>query len=65
MQTGSTGTSASGYPDDQYAERGWGCPRHRDFSLGKANPVQVVIEGAVTDPAVKDGIALSAGGAEE
>jgi putative drug exporter of the RND superfamily len=55
MQTGSNGSSAAGYPDDQYAVQGWKI-LDRDFSLGKANPVQVVIDGPADSPAVKDGI---------
>jgi putative drug exporter of the RND superfamily len=56
MQTGSNGSSAAGYPDDQYAKQGWDV-LDRDFSLGKANPVQIVIDGPAGSAAVKDGIA--------
>jgi len=56
MQTGSTGMTASGYPDDQYAKQGWDI-LDRDFSLGKANPVQIVVDGQADAAAVGDGIA--------
>ena len=56
METGSTGMTASGYPDDQYAKQGWDA-LDRDFSLGKANPVQIVIDGRAGAVAVTDGVA--------
>lgn len=56
MRTGSTGTSGAGYPDDQYAKQGWDT-LGRDFSLGQANPVQIVIDGRADAAAVKDGVA--------
>ena len=56
MQTGSTGMTATGYPDDQYAKQGWDV-LDRDFSLGKANPVQIVVDGPADAAAVKDGVA--------
>jgi putative drug exporter of the RND superfamily len=54
MQTGSTGTTATGYPDDQYAKQGWDT-LGRDFSLGKANPVQIVVDEPAA--AVKENVA--------
>ncbi len=56
MQTGSTGKTATDYPDDRYAKQGWDI-LDRDFSLGKANPVQIVIDGRADAAAVKDGTA--------
>jgi putative drug exporter of the RND superfamily len=56
MRTGSTGTTATGYPDDQYAKQGWDT-LDRDFSLGKANPVQIVVDGRADAAAVQDGVA--------
>ena len=56
MRTGSTGMTATGYPDDQYAKQGWDS-LDRDFSLGKANPVQIVVDGRADAAAVKDGVA--------
>ena len=55
MQTGSTAATATGYPPDQYAKQGWDT-LGRDFSLGKANPVQIVIDGRADSDAVKDGV---------
>ena len=56
MQSGSTSQTATGYPDDQYAKRGWDA-LDRDFSLGKANPVQIVVDGRAASPAVTAGLA--------
>ena len=56
MQTGSTGMTATGYPDDQYAKQGWDI-LDRDFSLGTANPVQIVVDGPADSAAVKAGLA--------
>jgi RND superfamily putative drug exporter len=56
MQTGNNAMTATAYPDDQYAKQGWDV-LDRDFSLGKANPVQIVADGRADAAAVKDGIA--------
>ena len=56
MQTGSNAVTGTGYPDDQYAKQGWDV-LDRDFSLGKANPVQIVVDGKAGAAAVRDGIA--------
>ncbi len=56
MKTGSNQMNASGYPQDQYATQGWRI-LGRDFSLGKANPVQIVIDGPAASAAVKGGVA--------
>ena len=56
MQTGSTAATAAGYPDDQYAKQGWDT-LGRDFSLGKADPVQIVVDGPADSAAVKAGVA--------
>jgi RND superfamily putative drug exporter len=56
MQTGSTAATAASYPDDQYAKQGWDT-LGRDFSLGKADPVQIVVDGPAQAPAVRDGVA--------
>ena len=56
MQTGSTAATAAGYPDDQYAKQGWDT-LGRDFSLGKADPVQIVVDGPAGSAAVKAGVA--------
>ena len=39
-------------PDDEYAKQGWDI-LERDFSLGKANPPQIVIDGPADAPQVK------------
>jgi len=56
MQTGNNAMTATGYPDDLYAKRGWDI-LDRDFSLGKANPVQIVVDGRAGAGAVKSGVA--------
>jgi RND superfamily putative drug exporter len=55
MQTGSTAATATGYPDDQYAKQGWDT-LDRDFSLGTANPVQIVVDGQADAAAVEQGV---------
>ena len=55
MKTGNNGASAANFPDDQYAKQGWDI-LGRDFSLGKANPVQIVVDGPAGSAAVKDGV---------
>lgn len=56
LQTGSNGMTAAGYPDTEYAKQGWDL-LDREFSLGKANPVQIVVDGPADTAAVKGGIA--------
>jgi putative drug exporter of the RND superfamily len=56
MRTGSTAATAAGYPDDHYAKQGWDV-LDRDFSLGTANPVQIVVDGRADAAGVKDGVA--------
>ena len=56
MRTGSTAATAAGYPDDQYAKQGWDT-LGREFSLGTANPVQIVVDGRADTAAVQDGVA--------
>ena len=56
MQTGSTGATAADYPDDQYAKQGWET-LGRDFSFGKADPVQIVVDGPADSAAVAAGLA--------
>ena len=56
MQTGSNAVTGTGYPDDQYAKQGWDT-LDRDFSLGKANPVQIVVDGEAGSAATKGGVA--------
>jgi RND superfamily putative drug exporter len=56
MHTGGTAMTATGYPDDEYAKQGWDI-LGRDFSLGKANPVQIVVDGQAGSAAVTGGVA--------
>ncbi len=56
MHTGGTAMTATGYPDDLYAKQGWDI-LDRDFSLGKANPVQIVVDGPAGSAAVEGGVA--------
>ncbi len=56
MHTGGTAMTATGYPDDQYAKQGWDI-LDRAFSLGKANPVQIVVDGPAGSAAVTGGVA--------
>ena len=55
MKTGNTNMTARYLPADQYSKQGWDI-LGRDFSLGKANPLQIVVDGPAANPAVKHGI---------
>ena len=48
MNTGSPTQSAGYLPDDHYAKQGWDM-LDRDFSLGEANPLQIVVDGRASD----------------
>ena len=56
MKTGNTNMTARYLPADQYSKQGWDI-LGRDFSLGKANPLQIVVDGPAASPAVKRGVA--------
>jgi RND superfamily putative drug exporter len=56
MNTGSNTQSAAHLPDTHYAKQGWDILA-RDFSLGKANPLQIVVDGPAASAQVKQGIA--------
>ncbi|MGZ4199587.1 MAG: MMPL family transporter, partial [Thermoleophilia bacterium] len=56
MKTGNTNMTARYLPADQYSKQGWDT-LGRDFSLGKANPLQIVVDGPAAAPRVKQGIA--------
>jgi putative drug exporter of the RND superfamily len=56
LQTGSNSASAAGFPQREWAKQGWDV-LGRDFSLGKADPVQIVVDGKAGERAVKHGIA--------
>ena len=52
MKTGNTNMTARYLPADQYSKQGWDI-LGRDFSLGKANPLQIVVDGPAASPQVK------------
>ena len=56
MKTGNTNMTARYLPADQYAKQGWDI-LGRDFSLGKADPLQIVVDGPASSPAVRHGVA--------
>ena len=56
MNSGSPTQSAGYLPDGHYAKQGW-TMLDRDFSLGEANPLQIVVDGRADDGAVQQGIA--------
>jgi RND superfamily putative drug exporter len=56
MNTGSNTQSAAHLPDTHYAKQGWNA-LDRDFSLGKANPLQIVVDGPAGAEAVEQAIA--------
>ena len=55
MNSGSPTQSAGYLPDGHYAKQGW-TMLDREFSLGEANPLQIVVDGRVSDGAVQQGI---------
>ncbi len=56
MNTGSPTQDAGLVPDGHYAKQGWDM-LDRDFSLGQANPLQIVVDGPASASAVEQGIA--------
>jgi putative drug exporter of the RND superfamily len=56
MRTGSNGTTAAGFPDGQYAKQGW-ITLGRDFSLGTADPVRIVVDAPADSATVEAGVA--------
>ena len=52
MKSGDSTASAAHLPDSEYAKQGWDI-LDRDFTLGKANPLQIVIDGQAASPQVK------------
>ena len=51
MKTGDSTASAAHLPDSEYAKQGWDI-LDRDFTLGKANPLLVVVDGPAASPRV-------------
>jgi putative drug exporter of the RND superfamily len=56
MKTGNNNMSATYLPSDQYAKQGWDI-LGRDFSLGKANPLQIVVDGPSSSAEMAQGFA--------
>jgi RND superfamily putative drug exporter len=56
MKTGANMVTATYLPSNEYSKQGWDI-LDRDFSLGKANPLQIVIDGPAKSAPVKQGIA--------
>ncbi len=52
MKTGNTNMTATYLPKDEYSTQGWDI-LDRDFSLGQANPLQIVIDGPADSMLVK------------
>ena len=52
MKTGNTNMTARYLPADQYSKQGWDI-LGRDFTLGKANPLQIVVDGPAAHPGRK------------
>jgi putative drug exporter of the RND superfamily len=52
MKTGNTNMTATYLPKDEYSKQGWDI-LDRQFSLGKANPLQIVVDGPASSPQVK------------
>ena len=55
MKTGNLQAGAGTYPDRLYPKQGWNA-LDRQFSLGKAAPVQIVVDGPASSAAVQDGV---------
>ncbi|HMK93579.1 MAG TPA: MMPL family transporter, partial [Thermoleophilia bacterium] len=55
MKTGNTNMTATYLPKDEYSKQGWDI-LDRDFSLGKANPLQIVVDGPAASTQVKQAV---------
>ncbi len=55
MKKGNPTASAALLPSSEYAKQGWDI-LDRDFSLGKANPLMIVIDGQVTSPDIEQAV---------
>jgi putative drug exporter of the RND superfamily len=56
MKEGNNTASAAHLPDSEYAKQGWDT-LDRDFTLGKANPLMIVVDGQAASSEVKRGVA--------
>ena len=55
MKKGNNTASAAHLPGSEYAKQGWDI-LDRDFSLGKANPLMIVIDGRASSPDVAQAV---------
>ena len=55
MKKGNNTASAAHLPSSEYAKQGWDV-LDRAFSLGKANPLMIVIDGQASSPQVKQAV---------
>ena len=55
MKKGNNTASAAHLPASEYAKQGWDI-LDRDFSLGKANPLMIVVDGQAASPDVEQAI---------
>jgi RND superfamily putative drug exporter len=55
MKTGNTNMTATYLPKGEYSKQGWDI-LDRDFSLGQANPLQIIVDGPAASPRVKQEI---------
>ena len=52
MKAGDSSASAANLPDSEYAKQGWDI-LDRDFTLGKVDPLLIVVDGQAASPHVK------------
>jgi uncharacterized membrane protein YdfJ with MMPL/SSD domain len=55
MKKGNNTASAAHLPNNEYAKQGWDS-LDRDFSLGKANPLMIVVDGQAASPDIKQAV---------
>ena len=55
MKKGNNTASAAHLPGGEYAKQGWDI-LDRDFSLGKANPLMIVVDGQASSPDVQQAV---------
>jgi RND superfamily putative drug exporter len=55
MKSGDSSASAAHLPESEYAKQGWDI-LGRDFTLGKADPLLIVIDGQATSPQVEGAV---------
>ncbi|MGE5229653.1 MAG: MMPL family transporter, partial [Deltaproteobacteria bacterium] len=55
MKKGNNTASAAHLPNSEYAKQGWDS-LDRDFSLGKANPLMIVVDGQAASPDIEQAV---------